>query len=342
MDMILDWVAPFLPLLLTTATAVFVLWLLDWWLLRRHPSLSAGQRFPRQLAMLAFTIVAVVLIALSLPVSESSRNQVVALIGLLLSGIFAISSTSVVSNMMAGALLRFTKPFRTGDFIRVGEFFGRVSEPGIFDTEIQSESRELIALPNSYLVALPITTTQESGAIISANISLGYDVHHKKVNRLLLQAAEAAGLESPYVHVIELMDHAVAYRVSGLLKGVKGVLTARSRLHREVLDALHHSRVEIVSPSFMNQRRPADDYRVLPQPETEREVPPVLTKAEDIVFDKAEQAHTVSKQKQALRDSIVALTARLESMDKDADEAERLRQLIEQRQERLAKLESAD
>jgi len=45
--------------------------------------------------MLGLTLAGVLAIALALPVSESSRNQIIGLIGLVISGIFAFSSSSV-------------------------------------------------------------------------------------------------------------------------------------------------------------------------------------------------------------------------------------------------------
>ncbi len=332
----------FAPLILTTLGVVAGLWLLQWVLVVRQPSMPTSKLIPRQLALLAATIAGVILIVLSLPVSESSRNQVVALIGLLLSGIFAFSSTSIVANLMAGFLLRFTHPFSTGDFIRVGDYFGRVSEPGLFDTEIQSEARELIAIPNSYLVSHPIKTTQGSGAIISVTVSLGYNVHHKKARQLLIAAAEDAGLESPYAHVTELLDHAVSYQVAGLLTEVKGVLTAKSVLHCAVLDAMHAAGVEIVSPAFMMQRRGSAGELVIPEAGHEHRESAVVSTAEDIVFDKAEQAEAVASQKQALRDSIDALTAKLATLKSGSDEAKRLQKLIEGRHRQLEALEKPE
>ena len=141
--------APFLPSVIVIIVTGFVLWGIHWCLIKRHPGLGSERKFPRQLILLVLTLVGVVGVIIALPIDESVRKQLLGLIGVLASGLIAFSSTNIVSNLMAGILLRMTKPFRTGDFIRVGDHFGRVSERGLFDTEIQSESRELIALPNA-------------------------------------------------------------------------------------------------------------------------------------------------------------------------------------------------
>nr|HPQ42351.1 mechanosensitive ion channel [bacterium] len=217
-------------------------------------------------------------------------------------------------------MLRITRPFRIGDFIRVEALFGRVTEQGLFDTEIQTESRELIALPNAYLIRHPISTTLRSGAIVSATLSLGYDVHHGRCEPLLVAAAETSGLEEPFVHILELGDFSVTYRISGLLRDTDRLITARSNLCRAVLDTLHGAGIEIMSPAFMNQRRRADDDSTIPEPLVTRAQVPA-DGGEHVTFDKAEAAEQREAEKQQLEKTIKDLEESL----KDAVEEERVR-----------------
>ncbi len=291
---------------------------------------------PRQIAMLVLMLVALVVMVLALPISEGSRNRLLAIIGLLISGIVAFSSTNIVANLMAGVLLHLTKPFRTGDFIRIGDHFGRVAERGLFDTEVQSESRELIAIPNTYLVSHPVTTIRTSGTIISTTLSLGYDVHHSQVEPLLLQAAEESGLSEPFVHILELGNYAITYRISGFLPEIKWLITARSNLCRTVLDILHGQGIEIMSPTYMNQRRVGDGEKMIPTlVQEEVSSPPVM--AEDIVFDKAEQAEQAEDEKQKLINDMQVLESALKEAPEE--EKKRIKDEIAEGRERLKLLE---
>lgn len=67
------------------------------------------------------------------------------------------------------------------------------------DTEIQTENRELVALPNTYMITNPTSVTRSSGTIVSTTLSLGFDVHHSKVESLLLDSAQRSGLEEPFI-----------------------------------------------------------------------------------------------------------------------------------------------
>ena len=262
--------------------------------------------------MLGLTFAGIIAIALTLPVNESSLNQILALLGLVISGIIAFSSSTIFANLMAGLMLRVTKPFRTGDFIDVGEYFGRVVERGLLDTEIQTENRELVAIPNTFMITNPISVTHGSGAIVSSTLSLGYDIHHSIVDSLLLDAAVESGLEDPFVQVIELGNYSITYKVSGKLADVKSLLTARSNLCRYVLDSVHGGGFEIMSPAFMNQRRLPDELKIIPV-KVQEKPKETSQSAEEVVFDMAEKAEQVEKSKQQLLDTFQEYKEKLET-----------------------------
>jgi small-conductance mechanosensitive channel len=338
METLLDQASSLIPLLATSVGVFVFLFVANWLLLARYPEFGNERKLPRQLAMLGFTIAGALAIALTLPVGESTRNQVIGLLGVLLSGIVAFSSTTVISNLMAGLMLHVAKPFRTGDFIRIGEHFGRVSERGLFDTEIQTEQRELVYLSNIHVVTHPVTVVRSSGTIIATDLSLGYDTHHSRVEALLLSAAKLAGLEEPWVQITQLGDYSITYRVCGLLTDVKGMLSARSRLNRAVLDTLHGDGIEIVSPAFMNQRQMTGEARILPTPEDAAAIagPLVPPAPEEIVFDKAEQAEQQEKLKVELQEAITTLEAEAKSAEGEAKD--KIFVLIEQKRAQLVEI----
>lgn len=314
-----------IPFTLTIVVAVFFLGL-SHKLLLGSKTLLQEDKLPRKLILLIFYIMAVIAIAAALPVSESTRNQVISVIGLLLSGVIAFSSTTIVANIMAGVVMRFTQPFRIGDFIRVDGFFGRVTEKGLFDTEIQTEQRELIAFTNSFLISRPLQVVRSSGTIISASLSLGYDVHHERIEPLLIKAAELSELEGPFVQILELGDHAITYRISGLLTEVKSMISSRSKLYTNLLDCLHDDKIEIVSPSFMNQRKLPDDMVVLPARAKAKSKPAKTSEAEDsapedLIFDKAEEAEAKDRSEKELSEQIAQLELDIKEAEGDAKKA---------------------
>lgn len=306
----MQWFILWLPFIAAILVSSIVIFIATTLLNRHNQELTADQRLPRQLSVIALIIICLIAIILTLPVSESSRNQVLALLGVMVSGVLAFSSTTIVTNLMAGAVLKFNRPFRTGDFIRCNHYFGRVSEKGLLDTEIQTEQRDLISIANNYLIANPVTVIRASGTLVTADVSIGYDVHHNTVTNYLEQASANAGLTDGFVQVIALGDFSVNYRVSGLLTEIKGLLSAKSRLHTAILDEFHQHGVEIMSPNVVAQR-PTDPAKAF--------IPTLSSmnnkadakkdeKHESVAFDKAEEAEQHELALETKQEHLAALT----------------------------------
>jgi small-conductance mechanosensitive channel len=284
---------PYLPSGVTLVAAIVLLLVARLFFEKRMARVTEG-RFRLQLITLGLSLAIIVLIIMILPMSEASRAQLLSLLGILLSAAIALSSTTLLGNIMAGIMLRTVRAFRAGDFIRCGEHFGRVSERGLFHVELQTEDRDLTTLPNIYLATNPMTVINKEGTIVSTTLSLGYDVPHTKIEALLIEAGDKAGLQEPFVQVLSLGDFSVTYRIAGLYEEVKQILTKRSELRAHVLDVLHGAGVEIVSPTFMNTRG-VGKTRFIPvaKPKPTAMEPEEKAGPESVVFDKAEQAELV-------------------------------------------------
>lgn len=310
-----DVVVRTLPMLGMIVLVALCVWWLDRWFARRP------RRLNRPGSMLGVTLLGTLLVVLTAPVEDTTRAQLVGLYGLALTAVIALSSTTFVSNAMAGLMLRSLRNFSVGDFIRVEEHFGRVSERGLFHTEIQTEDRDLTTLPNLLLATRPTTVVRASGTIISARVSLGYDTPRSAIEAALMAGAASAGLDDPFVQVVELGDFAVVYRVAGFLPEVKQLVSVRSRLRAKAMDALHEAGIEIVSPAYMNQRR-ADGKRMLPPQARPAPAEEPENVPEDVIFDKADAAEAIATHQHDL-DTLRGEIADLEKTIKDTPAPER-------------------
>ena len=288
------------------ATALFIFAIFSVYIFRRF-ILNPKQvdvsetRWMRQSLLFFMVIIFIILVLLSMPISEAMKGQLFNLLGIALTATIALSSTTFVGNTMAGFMLKVIDDIRPGDFLKVGKHEGRVSEQGLLHTEIQTEDRDLTTLPNLYLVTTPVTVVRSSGTIVSATVSLGYDVPRTRIETLLCQAGENAGLKEPFVQILELGDFSVLYRVGGFLAEVKYLISFRSKLRGKMLDILHENNIEIVSPNFMNQRVLPIDKMFIPKKrrtgkdESHEKVP------EEMIFDKAEEAESKGRLKELIQ-----------------------------------------
>ena len=272
-----------------------------------------------QITSLIVTLFGLFMLVLFLPISDDMKKQILSLLGVLLSAVIALSSTSLIGNAMAGIMLRVSKGYRPGDFIEVGETRGRVFNQGLFSTEVQIITRDTVSFPNLYLIQHPIRITRSDGSFISTSVSLGYDVSRTKIEECLIKAAQEINLEEPFVYVEKLMDHAVEYRIFGMIKETSRMLTARSNIRKSVLDVLHRQGIEIVSPSFVNRRVFDENRSFIPQTQQfEKKETQINTKVEELAFDKAEEAESIEKLKQRYNELIKekeTLTEKVKEVD---------------------------
>ncbi len=319
--------------------------LIFWYLNRRLVAYYTDrphQKFRRQLLQIGGLLIAILVVIVAMPFGDAMRGQLLSLYGIIISATIALSSTTLVGNVMAGLMLKMIGNLKPGNYVTIGDYFGRISEMDLLHTEIQTEERDLTTLPNLYLVTHPVRVMRASGTLLSVSVSLGYDVSRHSVEKLMLQAANDSGLEKPYVQITELGDFSVTYQVSGLLTDVGKIITRRRELRARTMDALHDADIEIVSPTFMNTRAYDEDAVFIAETADCEPVAAEATSPDAIAFDKAERAESVTK----LRKKVEEAQARIRTCNelvanppndqaKEAAEAE-----IEALNERLERLNS--
>ncbi len=332
MDFVVNFITSF-GWAFVTLVAFILIYFAVQYLLNRQVRGNSDWILIRQVILFSIILTAIIAVILALPMSTDMRGNITSLISYVISAVIALSSATFIGNMLAGILLRAINNYKSGDFIEVNDIYGRVSERGLFHTELQTVDRNLITLPNLFLATNPVKVTRSSGTFISAEVSLGYDVPRLQVEECLIKAAKKAGLKEPFVHVTSLGDFSVVYKIHGLQADIKRVLSAQSRLHEMVLDILHEEDIEIMSPKFVNQRQIGDTI-FIPKKMKAKKVAVPTDSPEDLIFDKAEQAENIEKRRQRLEDIQPKIKELKEQLEKAVTDEEK--QTI---QEKIQKLE---
>ncbi len=309
--------------------AVILLLLMNTWVFGKLKKVSSGNVVKRSIAFF-LVLLGLLIFILSLPIDKSLKGQILSFLGIIISAGIALSSTTVLGNLIAGLMNNSMNRYRNGDLITVNEYQGRVTKRSMFHTEIQLEDSNFITIPNLYIATNPVKLTRKTNSVISSSVSLGYDVAREKIEEALKEAALQTGLKEPYVFITVLGDYSVTYRIHGFLDDSNKFFSTSSRLKAYVMDALHQNNIEIVSPSFMNQRK-VDDDKFIPKGspainKTEETISP-----EELVFDEAIKSGKIEKKKDILKEiagKILALKEKLKE-EKDEQEKKRIKSSIE-------------
>jgi len=301
-------IVEFYPLISVTGISLLLLSILEW-TFRRKIAKDPSNKYYRQLTINLFIVLVVIALIAASPISGELKGQILGLIGIVISGAIALSSTSLLGNTLAGIMLKITRNFKSGDFISVNDITGKVASRTLLNIEVQTFDRGLIFLPNIYLVTHPVKVFPKSGVFVSVEVSLGYDVPRHLVEQATLAAAKLNDIDSAYLEVKKLLDFSVLYSLNALVTNLDSYVTVKSKLHADVIDQLHLQKIEIVSPNFMNTRA-MSDAAVIPQAKRENQdiEEAIADNIDDLLFDKANYSDTleVLQQKRQRIESLLA------------------------------------
>ena len=192
-----------------------------------------------------------------LPLAESdSFKGLSVMFGFMLT----LGSAGVVTQMMSGLVLIYSRALKVGDFVSIGDVTGVVKETGVLSTKIINMRNEEVTIPNAVLVGNSIknfTSGADEGAMVSTTVTIGYDTPWRQVEAMLVNAAErTSGLRKqpkPFVAQKALQDFYVEYELFIQLDKPLGRVRILSELHGHIQDEFNIHGVQIMSPHFVHQ-----------------------------------------------------------------------------------------
>ena len=204
------------------------------------------------LTIIALTAAAVV------PSFPGARSPAFQGISIFVGVVFSLSSTSAISNVIAGFVLTYTRGFQTGDRVQIGDTLGDILETTSLVTRIRTIKNVDVSIPNSLVLNSHIVNfsscARTEGLILHTTITIGYDAPWMKVHELLIEAALATDdilrEPRPFVFQTSLDNSYVSYQINGYTDQPNRMITTYSHLHQNIQDKFNRGGIEILSPSF--------------------------------------------------------------------------------------------
>ncbi|BAU10938.1 MscS Mechanosensitive ion channel [Leptolyngbya sp. NIES-3755] len=191
-------------------------------------------------------------------------------ISLFLGALVTLGSSSAVTNAIAGIILIYTRAFRIGDIIGIGETIGEVVEKSLFVTRLVTFKQQVITIPNASVLNSNVinfsavsrlnTASHEPKRylVLHTTVTLGYDVSWRKIHEVLIQAAETTiGIVSdpqPFVLQTALNDFNVSYELNAYTDHPELMPVLYSELHQNIQDYCNQADIEILSPTYTSLR----------------------------------------------------------------------------------------
>ena len=160
-------------------------------------------------------VIFVVLAALSkLGVDTNSFVAILAAAGLAI----GLAFQGALSNIGAGVMIIFFKPFKIGDFIEAGGTMGTVEDINIFNTLFKTGDNKVVIVANANIISGNITNfSTKDTRRVDMTFGIGYDDDLKLAKQTLIDIINADERvlkePAPFVAVSELADSSVNFVV---------------------------------------------------------------------------------------------------------------------------------
>jgi small-conductance mechanosensitive channel len=220
-----------------------------------------------EVAPITYRIVRVLILAfvavIAYPYIPGSNSPAFKGISIFVGVLFSLGSSSAIANLIAGVSLAYTRSFRVGDMIKVGESMGVVLERKLYITRIKTYKNHIITIPNGTILSTHVTNLSQQvregdGLILHTGITIGYDAPWETVHDLLIEAARKTKhiLKSPSPFVLQtaLDDFYVSYELNAYTDSPEIMPRIYSELHQNIQNTFNEAGVEIMSPHFTQVR----------------------------------------------------------------------------------------
>ncbi len=176
--------------------------------------------------------------------------------------LLSLGSTSAISNIVAGIVITYMRPFKLGDRVRIGDTIGDVVEKSMLVTKIRTLKNEDVTIPNATIINTHLwnysRNAKDLGIILYTSITIGYNVPWEKVNKLLVKAAKQTSLiqrtPPPFVLQKSLDNYSIEYELNAYTKQAAKMPLIYSELHRNILEVFNNANIEILSPKYVASR----------------------------------------------------------------------------------------
>jgi len=199
-------------------------------------------------------------LAMAYPYLPGAQTEAFKGVSVLVGLMISLGASNLVGQGASGLILIYGRVFRKGEYVRVGDHEGTVTELGMFATRIRTGLGEELTLANA--TVLNATTKNYSravkgaGFVLDTTVTIGYDTPWRQVHAMLTDAAQRTeGVLTdppPQVFQTALSDWYPQYRLvcQAIPSEPRPRALILSALHANIQDVFNAYGVQIMSPQY--------------------------------------------------------------------------------------------
>lgn len=206
------------------------------------------------------------------PYLPGAQSEAFKGVSLLIGLMVTLGGSSLFGQAASGLVLMYSRTLRVGEYVRINEHEGTITEMGAFITRVRTGLGEELTFPNSLVLGSVSKNYSRAvhgrGYVVDTTVTIGYDTPWRQVEALLVEAARRTpgvlAQPAPRVFQTALSDFYPEYRL--VCQAVPSEPRPRaevlSALHENIQDVFNENGVQIMSPHYLGD--PAEPKLVPP------------------------------------------------------------------------------
>ena len=239
--------------LLSTALVVALInrYVWDWYFEQRKR--TPIPHFPRQIVALVVYLITLLLV---LWYGYHASKWLTGLLGVsgIATIILGLAGQNLLGGIIAGVSLQISRPYKVGDWLKIGDTYGEVREINWRSTRLCTNDTIYLDIPNNEIVKSTIVNLHYPTEVHAMRIRVGVDcnVSPNRVKDALARAATSAHgvLANPPVKVflVDFADHAVTYEIKFYMGNHARINEINDAVRTNVWYELKRQRINIPFP----------------------------------------------------------------------------------------------
>ena len=215
------------------------------------------------------------------PYLPGAQSEAFKGVSLLIGLMVTLGGSSLFGQAASGLVLMYSRTLRVGEYVRINEHEGTVTEMGAFITRVRTGLGEELTFPNSLVLGSVSKNysraVQGHGYVVDTTVTIGYDTPWRQVEAMLIEAARhtpgVLAHPAPRVFHTALSDFYPEYRLvcQAIPSEPRPRAEVLSALHANIQDVFNDHGVQIMSPHYLGD--PAAPKLVPPEQREGRVAP---------------------------------------------------------------------
>jgi MscS family membrane protein len=157
------------------------------------------------------------------------------------------AAQDIIKNIFGGVMIIFDQPFKVGDKIEIGNYYGEVLEIGLRSTRIVTADDSVVSVPNAEVMNQSVSNSNsgEPNCQVVAELYLPMDIDTEKVRNIAIEGAQVSRfiyLQKPIVVLFfqEIKDRKsyLKMRLKAYVMDIRYEFAFKSDMTELVLEAL--------------------------------------------------------------------------------------------------------